>query len=122
MGERRARRVAFVGIDSRSSLLETVVSAAVTLTTASDDAHDDSGGTGVRSESGFALFENPRSESVASHVSDHWRDVRVARFGDETAETRHLLLSCDRCEVRYWLEDVPAERVPGTRKFEELGS
>jgi len=76
----------------------------------------------ARDDSQFALFENPRSESVAYHVSDHWRDVQVTRFGDATAETQNLLLTCDRCEVRYWLEDVPAERVPGTRRYEELKS
>lgn len=87
-----------------------------------DDAHDEPGGNGERGESGFALFENPRSESVAYHVSDHWREVRVAKVGDANAETQNLLLTCERCEVRYRLEDVPAERVPGTRKYEELRS
>lgn len=91
-------------------------------TTTEDEAHDDSGGNGGRSGSGFALFENPRSESVTYHVSDHWHEVQVVRFGDETAETQNLVLTCDRCEVRYLLEDVPAERVPGTRKYEELRS
>lgn len=90
---------------------------------APDDSHGDAeGGTPAASETSFALFENPRSESVAYHVSNHWRDVRVTRFGHASAETQDLLLTCDRCEVQYWLEDVPAERVPGTRKYEELRS
>jgi hypothetical protein len=82
-------------------------------------------GDGIPSLAGdeeFAYFENPRSESVAYHVSDHWHAIQVTRFGDATAETQNLLLRCDRCEVRYWLEDVPAERVPGTRKYEQLRS
>ena len=96
-------------------------------TMVADDAPDDScddaeGCPSPATEAGFALFENPRSESITYHVSNHWREVRVTRFGNETAETQNLLLTCERCEVQYWLEDVPAERVPGTRKYEKLRS
>ena len=73
-------------------------------------------------ESEFKTFENPRFESVEFHVERHWNDLHVERFGDSDAATQDILVSCDRCAVRYVLEDLPSRRVPGTEAFENLSS
>ncbi|USZ67889.1 hypothetical protein NGM10_14290 [Halorussus salilacus] len=70
----------------------------------------------------FATFENPRIESVTFHLVNHWRDLRIVGVGERSAETHDVVVSCERCEVRYLLEDLPAERVPGTEAFENLSS
>lgn len=75
-----------------------------------------------RDPSEFKTFENPRFESVEFHVERHWNDLRVERFGDNNAATQDILVSCDRCEVRYVLEDLPSRRVPGTEAFENLST
>lgn len=69
-------------------------------------------------ESDFATFENPRFESVEFHVERHWNDLRVERFGNSDAEKQDIRVSCNRCQVRYVLEDLPSRRVPGTKAFE----
>ena len=73
-------------------------------------------------ESEFATFENPRFESVDFHVERHWNDLLVERFGDSDAATQDVRVSCNRCAVRYVLEDLPSRRVPGTEAFENLST
>lgn len=73
-------------------------------------------------ESEYKTFENPRFESVEFHVERHWNNLRVERFGDSGAETQNVLVSCNRCGVRYVLENVPSRRVPGTEAFENLSA
>lgn len=73
-------------------------------------------------ESEFATFENPRFESIEFHVERHWNDLRVERFGDSDDATQDIRVSCNRCEVRYVLKDLPSRRVPGTEAFENLST
>lgn len=80
------------------------------------------GGADGSDESEFATFENPRLESVEFHVERHWSDLRVERFGDSDAATQDVRVSCNRCAVRYVLEDLPSRRVPGREAFENLST
>lgn len=75
-----------------------------------------------RDDGEFRTFENPRIESVAFHVDRHWDDLRIVGVGERADATQDVLVSCTRCEVRYLLEDLPAERIPGTEAFENLSS
>jgi len=73
-------------------------------------------------ESGFPTFEGPAAESVGYHLRNHWLDLRIARIGDDAADTPDVVASCRRCEVRYLLEDLPSRRIPGTEALDRLRS
>lgn len=46
-------------------------------------------------------------------------DVRLTSIG---RDPRSIIATCERCEVKYWFEEVPEKGIPGTEEYaEEFG-
>lgn len=55
-------------------------------------------------------------EDVQTCLGDHLDDgdCRVTAIG--TGDPRSIIAVCERCEVKYWFEEVAEEHIPGTEE------